>query len=342
VANVGTMAFNTATNLPIVAANHDGWLTFVMATATPTPTPTSTGTPYTATPTPSPTVTPTPTPVVFVSDMQFGDDYGDSIDLRAMATGNKSLALPAKGPFWHYKGSVAEKWKALGTGTNGATETVRYVDDTPAGEWSAVDGDVTVSTDTNYIFGRESSGSLKLAFAATATSGDGALATIATDNLESNEYISFPIYSTEALSSGDVQLVLTDDGGDRTFDFAVSSKDTWTWIDVDISSLTGGTGDVVSKVKLLLTSQGAANLGAFTLYVGPMFKWDTTDEEALGADVYMDSVHVFGGASAGWTNPTVLTELTDYFVRYNAGGTDSLVWISDQFSRTNIAKFNYQ
>lgn len=236
-------------------------------------------------------------------------------------------------------GRLLHKTLCLGTGTNGTTETTLYVDDTPTGEWSAVDGDVTVTADVTHY--RAGTTSLSALYKATAAAGDGMTRAVGPDDLEANEYIGFWIYTTAILSSGDIQLVLTDDGGARTFDFALTALNSWQWKYIDISSLAGGTGDVVSAVSFLLTAQGEAALGPTTVYIDGVYKWDTDDMEALTAELVLDGVtSVWGDASAGWTTPTNLVEWTDYFVHDDAS-TDSIVWITDQSTRSNLAEFSY-
>jgi hypothetical protein len=226
------------------------------------------------------------------------------------------------------------------TMTNGSTETTVYTDDTPAAEWGPVGGtaDPTDTEDTSYA--RVGSKSLKLAWTAAAVAGDGVKATITSDNLEANESIGMWILTSEALAAGDLTLVLTDDGGARTFNIpAVASANVWTWVEVDISSLTGGTGDAITEVAIKLSSAGATAHAAMTTYIDGMVKWDSADELALGVDVLDQPGSVRGivtmvKADAGTTahTPTVLTEGTDYFI-HRESGNDFIVQMTDQSTK---------
>jgi hypothetical protein len=226
------------------------------------------------------------------------------------------------------------------TMTNGSTETTVYTDDTPAAEWGAVGGtaDPTDTEDSSYA--RIGSKSLKLAWLATAVAGDGVKATITSDDLEANESIGMWIHTSEALSAGDLTLVLTDDGGARTFNIpAVASANVWTWVEVDISSLTGGTGDAITEVAIKLSSAGATAHAAMTTYIDGMTKWDAADELALGVDVLDQPGAVRGivtmvKTDAGTTahTPTTLTEGTDYFI-HRESGSDFIVQMTDQSTK---------
>ncbi|MEZ5386471.1 MAG: hypothetical protein R3F13_13245 [Prosthecobacter sp.] len=258
---------------------------------------------------------------VKAGDMRLADD----------STGGN---LGAKNTF---TGGINMKLVTFGTMTNGSTETTSYMDDTPAAEWGGVGGtaDPTDTEDTSYA--RVGSKSLKLVWVAEAVSGDGVVATITSDNLEANESIGMWLRSSEALAAGDLNLVLTDDGGARTFSIpAVATADVWTWVEVDISSLTGGTGDAITAVSIQISTQGVAALDDFTLYVDGMMKWDAADELALGVDV-LDQPGTIAGiltqvkADAGTQahTMTALTEFTDYFI-HRESGNDFIVQMSDQ------------
>jgi hypothetical protein len=99
----------------------------------------------------------------------------------------------------------------------------------------------------------------------------------------------------------------------------------------------------VTEVAIGLTSQGVTNLGAFTLYLDGMYKWDTDDEEALGAAIQQDgvlSIMSIATAAGSANTPTVLAEHTDYFTHYE-DGNDFVVWITDQSARSNVALIAY-
>lgn len=226
------------------------------------------------------------------------------------------------------------------TMTNGSTETTVYTDDTPAAEWGAVGGtaDPTDTEDSSYA--RVGSKSLKLAWPATSVAGDGVKATITSDNLEANESIGMWIYASEALAAGDLTMVLTDDGGARTFNIpAVATASVWTWVEVDVSSLTGGTGDAITEVAIKLSSAGATAHAAMTTYIDGMVKWDSADEMALGVDVLDQPGAVRGivtmtKADAGSTahTPALLVDGTDYFIARRSGN-DVVVQMTDQSTK---------
>jgi len=276
----------------------------------------------------------------FGKNVTLGDAITDTVTLTATLSSADTALNGATTAAIRVKGvGLYSDIVSLGAGTNGTTETTLYTDDTPAGEWTAVDADVVVSADATIY--RYATGSLKMAFADTAANTDGAVGTIGgADDLEADASVGFWVYSTATLASGDIQMVLTDDGGARTYDFVVASADAWSWIEIDISALAGGTGDAVTAASFLMTAQGEAALGAFDLYIDGMYKWAVADEETLGANICYDGVSggaIWGSTSAGWTTPTVLVEQTDYFTHYE-DGADYVVWISDQSARSNMAR----
>lgn len=231
----------------------------------------------------------------------------------------------------------------LGAGTNGTTETTSYMDDTPDGEWTAIDASVVVSASTTYA--RAGSKSLKLAFAAGATAGDGAEIDITNDDLEANESVGFWIYSDTALTAGWLTLVIddTDASPDLAINFPAVTANAWQWAEIDISALTGGNGNVVDKVAVKLSTAGATGLGAFNVYLDAMYKWDATDEDTLGDTIPYDGVLAvlnLDTANTGTHSFGNVTEYTDYFVNYQASN-EVLVWISDQSAKSNIVLYNY-
>ena len=227
-----------------------------------------------------------------------------------------------------------------GAGTNGTTETTAYVDDSPTGEFAPIDADVTEaegSVDGVYKYGASS---YDATFLATAANDDGFKATFAADDLEANESIGLLLYPTATIASGDLQILLTDDGGARNYDIGGLTADMWNWVEVDISALAGGTGDVVTEFGVTLTAQGAAALEEFSVYMDIAYKWDSTDEEALGVAIQQDGViSVLVAPTAGGAH-SVAAELTDYFVHYESGN-DFLVWITDQSANTNVSLVAY-
>lgn len=236
---------------------------------------------------------------------------------------------------------------SLGTMTNGSTETTLYTDDSPAGEWAPVDADVTESSDTtNY---RGGTTSYKAAVAATAAATDGITRSITPDDLEADESIGLWFRTDTALTAGWLTLVLTDDGGARTYNLpAVVTADInkWIWTEIDISDLTGGTGNVVSAVSILLSTAGATGLGAFNFWIDGMFKWDAADEETVGQNLVQDGVlsvltNVNADAGTQSHEKAKLAEGTDYFIHYQTGN-DAIVIMTDQSTKDGIALVAFQ
>ena len=181
------------------------------------------------------------------------------------------------------------KLVSLAAGTNGSTETTLYIPAAdPATSWVAISTTVTSSNDTSIR--RVGVNSLKLAFGATAVDDNGAAIDITNDDLETaNESIGFWIRSDTALDAGDLDLLIDDTDADTTFDVcAVATVNVWQWCEVDITGLTGGNGNVVDKIGIVL--KDAAGLGAFNIWLDGMYKWDADDEEALGVDIPYDGV----------------------------------------------------
>jgi len=236
------------------------------------------------------------------------------------------------------------KMVALSSMTNGSTETTSYMDDSPTGEYAPIDADVTEAEGSGDSVYRIGASSYKASFADTAEADDGFKRTITGDDLEDNESIGFWIYSDTALSAGDLQIMLTDDGGTRNYDIgAVASANVWTWVEVDISSLAGGTGDTVTEFGITLTSAGATNLGAFVIYVDGVWKWDADDEEDLGNAILQDgvlSVLSITTAQDQANTPAMLTENTDFFVHYESGN-DYIVTVTDQSANSGVAMVAY-
>jgi hypothetical protein len=216
-----------------------------------------------------------------------------------------------------------------GQGTNPASQTIALVDDTPDGEFAPVDADVTEALSTTVV--KYGTNSYAATFAVTATAGDGFLdanlgAAAAWDDMESAGLL---VYSTVPWASGDLTLVLTDDGGARTYDIpALTAANTWTWLEVNIA-----TGDLsaVSDVAILMSAAGETALGAFTMYLDIGYVWDSVDEEALGVAIQQDGILGVINTETGAN----LVELTDYLVHYESG-VDFLVYITDQ-SAADIA-----
>lgn len=225
-----------------------------------------------------------------------------------------------------------------GSGTNPGSQTIALFDDTPDGEFAPVDADVTEALSTTIV--KYGTNSYAATFAATAAATDGFIdaGLGASASWEDMESVGLLVYSTATWAAGDLTLVLTDDGGARTFDIpALASANVWTWLEVDVTDLDAGTGDSISDVAVLMSAQGeAAVLGEFTVYVDIAYVWDATDEEALGVAIQQDGVLSVIDVAGG----TSLTELTDYIVHYE-DGNDFIVYITDQSANEIVALVAY-
>jgi hypothetical protein len=138
-----------------------------------------------------------------------------------------------------------------------------------------------------------------------------------------------------------MSAVLTDDGGARTYTFPVIAAGVWTWVELDISGLAAGTGDVITALSFLLTSQGATNLAVTNVYLDGAWVWDADDEETLGVKIVQDGVlSVWTSAdvtvNTGTHTAAVLAENTDYFIHYQAAA-DAIVTITDQSAVSAVA-----
>lgn len=220
----------------------------------------------------------------------------------------------------------------VGAGTNGAAagKTVALMDDTPAGEFAATDGDTTCTNNTTYL--KNGTNSLKMAVAITADAGDGCHDGVTLD-FTGDEFIGFWVRSSRALVAGDVVLDLTDDGGARVINVPALAAGVWTWVNLSLPAADGDK-DVITDISLELSDAGAvkAATGAFDVYTDLMYKWDDTEEEALGSAICLDCIYAVTAVAtaAGSANTTSgLVIYTDYFVKYT-DSNESLVWITDQ------------
>jgi len=243
--------------------------------------------------------------------------------LTADATGGNAGAKT------EYIGLPRIKLIGGGQGTNPGSQTIALVDDTPDGEFAPVDASVTESLEAVYY--KHGTKSYGAAWDVGAVATDGFIdanlgAGAAWDDMES---VGLLVYSTATWAAGDLTLVLTDDGGARTYNIpALTAANVWTWLEVDISA---GDLSAVSDVAILMSAQGETNLGAFTMYLDIGYVWDAADEEALGVAIQQDGVLGVINTESG----AQLAELTDYIVHYESG-VDFLVYITDQ-STADIA-----
>lgn len=274
--------------------------------------------------------------VMVVTGTSLALDIGD-LSLAADATGGNAGAVS------EFIGLPRATLAALAAGTNGTTETAAYVDATPTGEWSEVDGgtNLVVSADTTYY--KDVTNSVKIAFTDVIT-GEGVVGTAgAQDDLSSNESIGFWWRTSAATSSGDFYLEIDDsDGTDQDYDIPASVANVWQWVELDISGCDANC-DTMDNIKILASADGAASFTTLNVYFDAMYKWDATDEEALGQAIladgvlYVDSVATAAGSA---NTRSILAEYTDYFVNYQSG-SDVIVWITDQSATSNMAFIAY-
>ncbi|MEM5787382.1 MAG: hypothetical protein AAGU11_08695, partial [Syntrophobacteraceae bacterium] len=240
------------------------------------------------------------------------------------------------------------KLVSLGTATDGtaAGKTLALMDDTPAGEYAATDADVVCTDSTTHV--RFGTNALKMAVTAAADTGDGCTDTGLTWDFSSDESVGGWVYSTVDLVAGDLVVTFTDDGGARAINIPVVSAGVWTYIDLttEITALADADKNSISAIKFGLSAAGAAKAatGAFDVYLDSWYKWDATEEEALGVNLVQDgvlSVVAVATLAASANTPTDLVEGTDFFVHYETGN-DFLVWISNQSAASTVAMVAYQ
>ena len=224
-----------------------------------------------------------------------------------------------------------------GAGTNGTTETVNYVSDTPAAAWAPVNATSTESTDVLVTAGGVyaiGTSAYQMNWLATAIDGSGFTNDIANDDLQTaDDYITFLMRSTEPLAAGDLELVINDTTpAITTYSIPATPANVWIQHSVDISAIADA--DVVDTVQVLMSAQGATAHGAFVTYLDYMYKWDAADKCVLNDTVYQDGVLGVIGTTTG----TNLVEYTDYFVYYDAAGAaDGIVSITDQSGQAGLA-----
>jgi len=287
------------------------------------------------------------------ADTRFHIDADDGVDIGSAANANVTLISGANtlvhngdvtlsaeasggnlGAKNEFIGLPRIKLIGVGAGSNPASQTISLVDDTPAGEYAVISTTVTLSNDTGIV--KYGTNSLKAAWTADAVAGHGFKdaglgAAAAWDDMESAGLL---VYSDVTWAAGDLTLVLTDDGGDRTYNIpALTVTNKWVWLEVDISA---GDLSAISDVAILMSAQGEAALGAFNMYLDIMYVWDSADEEALGVDIQQDGVLSVVDQADG----TNLAELTNYIVHYETG-VDFIVWITDESAAYNLVLVAY-
>lgn len=265
---------------------------------------------------------------------------------NAVTFGQFDVTLPAAtnggnaGAKNEYIGLPRIKLVGLGGGTNGAGagKTLALMDDTPDGEFAAVDADTTVTADTSYY--KTGVKSLGVLFTAAADAGDGATDTGLAYDFSDDESVGFYVYCNGAFASGDLVFILTDNGGAHSIDIPAVTANTWQWVDLTtgITALANGDKDSISAITFGLSAAGAVVVAgrATQCYFDTAYKWDSTEEEALGVAIQQDGVLGVVNAAAGAS----LVEGTDFIVHYESG-SDFIVWITDQSTAFPFALVAY-
>lgn len=227
----------------------------------------------------------------------------------------------------------------IGTMVNGTTQTVLTDigdSETPATDWTAVDGDTVMSNDSAIY--RQGTASLKMAVAATADATDGCTNALASGDQDwtDDEALGMWIYTDKALEAGDLILQIHDvtaAGGFTAVNFSAVTANAWQWIELDVTLGNNNLKDVTTDLSIVLSAAGAvqAAAGAFNVYFDFIVKWDVADEDTLGQAIQQDgvlSLTMIDATDSGATSAN-LALYTDYFVHYQSGN-DAIVAISDQ------------
>lgn len=248
-------------------------------------------------------------------------------------------------------GIINSKLITFGTMTNGAAssaKTVALMDDTPAAEFSAVTVGVAPTDTQDATYARVGTNSLKLAWPATSVAGDGVQWTaFSAADWTTEESVGFWLMTSEAVAAGDLTFVIVDSTADHAFDIpAITTANKWTWVEVDISALATTDGDAVTNYKILLSTAGATAHGAFNTYFDGGYKWDATEELALGVDLVdspgaVRTVLSLTKANTGTHDFVALVEGTAFFVHYESGN-DFLVSITDNSALAAFALVNHK
>jgi len=251
------------------------------------------------------------------------------VTLATDATGGNALAKN------EFIGLPRIKNVGIGTMANGTTNTV-ITDigdsETPATDWTAIDGDVVMSNDGTYY--RQGSASLKASITVTATAGDGCTNPLANGDQDwsDDEAVGMWIRTDTAFDADDLVLQITDNGTDETITFpAVATTDVWSWIELNISGVANGDKDVITDLSIELNT-GSDLIGvASNIYFDFIVKWDVGEEETLGVEIPYDGVLSLTviDATSSAASCANITEYTDYFVHYQTGN-DAIVIITDQ------------
>lgn len=280
-------------------------------------------------------------------------DLSGSENAPTLPKADLSIPVPADGGNLGasnaFTGIVNSSLVTFGTMTNGAAtaKTKALMDDTPAAEFSAVTVG-TAPTDTqDATIARKGTNSLKLAWPAASVAGDGVMWTaFSAEDWTTAESVGFWVYTNVALAAGDLTFVIVDSTADHAFNIpAVPVVNRWTWVEIDISALATTDGDAVTNYKILASAAGAAK-GAMNTYFDGGWKWDATEELALGVDLVdspgaVRNVFTLTKANTGTHDFVALVEDTGFFI-HRESGNDFLVTITDQSTKSAIGLVNHK
>jgi hypothetical protein len=201
---------------------------------------------------------------------------------------------------------------------DGTTSAWTLVDATPAGEWTAISVSTTVSADTAiYKIGVNS---LLIEFDGAAPVGSGATRAVANLDWTSTKSIGFWVYADKAFEAAQLVLYLTDATDPATFNTcAYATPNVWQYCEVDVTSLAGTQGDVVTNFDIRM----AAGLPVpISIYVDDMHIWSAGNEVSLT---------VAAVADLGFMNMTTFAALVpgvNYSIAWRTG-VDYAVILSD-------------
>jgi hypothetical protein len=224
---------------------------------------------------------------------------------------------------------------SLGTGNDGSeTVTTDFMDETPAGEWTAT-ANVTDATEATVI--KMGVGSLSLTYTAAVVAGNGADNPLGSGDQDWTDDESVGLWHRcdFTYDAGDLVLGITDNASeDVTTTFpAYGTADTWVWTELEVGSIANGDKDVITDIALDVSAAGAITIAAAAggvCYFDYMYKWDAAEELAMGMDIYEDGIlSMFSVITAGAAiTPILEVEGTDWLAHYETGN-DFIVPISD-------------
>lgn len=267
------------------------------------------------------------------------DDY---LNIGDKIYGTIKTAIAGADP----KLTILPKLYLQGTGalSDGSANTkATYIDADPTGEWTSADADMTASADTTYY--KDVTNSLKVAIVDAAIATDViATRTVASEDWTNRESLGLWVYSTVALSAGDVDIRITDGTqGDTDIDIPAVSANTWTWVEIDITDITGMAvinKDDVDGISFIY----AVDKGAMSIYFDFLCRWDIAQETDLTQSILQDGMlsaianPVVESGAMAWVNQA---EYTDYFINYTSG-TDNLVVITNESANCFILQYCFE